>query len=94
MLRKIRGPPLQYGPYSLGRYGIAINFMSLLYLIYAIVWIPFPSTIPVTASTFNYAGPIVLLIIFGSLLDWSITGHKRFEVPVVRPILGEDDYEK
>ena len=86
MIRKIRGLPLKYGPYKLGRYGVFINFMSLCYLIYAIIWIPFPTSIPVTASTFNYAGPIMLLIIFGSLLDWTISGRKRFEVPVARPI--------
>ena len=51
---------------------------------------PFPVSIPVTASTFNYAGPIMLLIIFGSLLDWTISGRKRFEVPVAQPIPGED----
>jgi choline transport protein len=87
MIRKLRGQPLAYGPFNLGRWGIPINLLSLGYLIYAIIWIPFPITLPVTAQNMNYAGPIMLIIIIGALVDWSISGRKRFEVPVALPTL-------
>jgi len=86
-MRKVRGPTLAYGPFKLGRWGIPINLVALVYLIYAIIWIPFPTILPVTAQNMNYAGPIMLIIIIGALVDWSISGHKRFEIPVARSIL-------
>lgn len=86
MLRKIRGPPLDYGPFQLGRWGIPINIASLAYIFYTATWIPFPILLPVTAQNMNYSGPILLAIIVAALIDWSITGHKRFELPVAREI--------
>ena len=54
MLKKIRGQPPTPGPFSLGRWGILINLFSLTYLIFVIIWMPFPTTLPVTASNMNY----------------------------------------
>jgi hypothetical protein len=86
MLRKIRGPHLDYGPFKLGRWGIPINLASLAYIVYAATWMPFPTILPVTAQNMNYVGPIFLFIISAALIDWSISGHKRFDVPVARHV--------
>ena len=80
MLRKIRGQHINYGVFKLGRFGIAVNLVALIYLIFVVIWIPFPPMLPVTASNFNYAGPLFALVVFGALLDWKISGHKRFQV--------------
>lgn len=82
MLRKIRGQQIAYGTFKLGRYGIIINLVALVYLFYVIIWIPFPPLLPVTASNMNYAGPLVGVVIIAALLDWMISGHKRFNIPV------------
>jgi LPXTG-motif cell wall-anchored protein len=42
---------------------------------------PFPQLLPVTGSNMNYAGPLLGAVILGALLDWIISGHKRFQVP-------------
>lgn len=86
MLRKIRGPPVQFGPFQLGKWGIAVNVFSLIYLVFVITWMPFPTELPVTGSNMNYAGPILLAVIIGAIADWFITGHKRFDFPVARHI--------
>jgi len=80
MLRKIRGQHVNYGAFKLGRYGIAINLVALAYLIFIVIWIPFPTMLPVTGSNMNYAGPIFGVVIIAALLDWRISGHKRFQV--------------
>jgi choline transport protein len=82
MLRKSRSPPLAYGPFRLGRWGIPVNLASLAYLIFIIVWAPFPQVLPVTRETMNYAGPVLIVIILAALTDWQFSGHKRFQVPV------------
>ena len=85
MLKKIRGEHISYGPFKLGRYGIATNILALAYLLFVIVWMPFPTMLPVKGSNMNYAGPLMGAIIVGALLDWVISGHKRFKVPLLRP---------
>jgi len=87
MLRKLRGPPVEFGPFTLGKWGIPINVFSLLYLLFVIIWMPFPTELPVTGSNMNYAGPILLAVIIGGIADWFISGHKRFDFPVTQHIL-------
>lgn len=86
MLRKIRGQHIQYGNFKLGHYGIITNLVALGYLIYVVIWIPFPTILPVTGSNMNYSGPILGVVIIAALLDWIISGHKRFQVPVAQPV--------
>jgi choline transport protein len=86
MLRKIRGPPVAYGPFSLGKWGVPVNMFALVYLVYVIIWMPFPTILPVTGANMNYAGPILLAIIICGITDWFVSGHKRFEFPVPRYI--------
>jgi choline transport protein len=69
MLRKIRGQHIKYGAFKLGRYSIAMNLVALAYLGYVIIiWMPFPTMVPVTDSNMNYAGPILGAVIIGALL--------------------------
>jgi hypothetical protein len=86
MWRKINGPPVTFGPSKLGRWGIPVNLFSLVYLLFVIIWMPFPSILPVTGKNMNYAGPILLFIIFAAIADWMISGRKRFQFPVARHI--------
>ena len=83
-IRKIRGPPPPYGPFKLGRRGVATNVFALAYLIFVVLWMPWPSVLPVTGNTMNYAGPLVGLVILAALADWMLGGRKRFELPVAR----------
>ena len=82
LLRKIRGQHIPHGAFKLGRFGIATNVVALGYLFFVIIWIPFPTELPVTGNNMNYAGPLLGAIIIAALLDWIISGHKRFKIPV------------
>lgn len=83
MLKKIKGE-VTMGPWSMGRWGIPVNIFTLLYLIFVIIWMPFPVELPVTASNMNYAGPVFIAIVILALADWAINGRKRFQVPVAQ----------
>lgn len=83
-LRKLNGPKLAYGPFKLGRWGLPVNLFALVYLVFIIIWMPFPAVLPVAKDTMNYAGPAFGIIIIGALADWCISGRKRFQVPVAR----------
>jgi choline transport protein len=61
---------------------VAVNLLALAYLIFVVIWMPFPQILPVTGSNMNYAGPLLGAVILGALLDWLIGGRKRFKAPV------------
>jgi hypothetical protein len=52
-----------------------------MYIIFVVIWMPFPQVLPVTGTNMNYAGPLFGAVILGALLDWVINGYKRFKVP-------------
>jgi len=81
-MRRIYGNAPKPGPFTMGRKGVIINVLAVVYLIYVVIWMPFPQVLPVTASNMNYAGPVLGAVIIGALLDWAISGRKRFQVPI------------
>lgn len=84
LLRKLRGPPPPYGPFKMGAIGVPVNIAALCYLIYVVLWMPFPQILPVTKDNMNYAGPIFGAVVLGALGHWFIRGNKTFKMPVIR----------
>ncbi|OCK80086.1 amino acid transporter [Lepidopterella palustris CBS 459.81] len=80
-LKKLQGEHPAYGPFSLGKLGIFINMYAVCWCIFVIIWLPFPSLLPVTAQNFNYAGPIMIGVLAIALVDWFVSGYRRFQVP-------------
>jgi choline transport protein len=81
LLRKLEKRPPVYGPFRLGRWGIAINVYALVWGLFTIIWLPFPVSLPVTKDTMNYAAPVWFAGLLVALGDWFISGHKRFRIP-------------
>lgn len=79
-----RGAAIPWGPFKLGVWGPVVNLGAMCYLVFVLIWMPFPSLLPVDGVSMNYAGPIVGAIMVGALGDWCFSGRKRFQVPVAR----------
>lgn len=45
---------------------------------------PFPQILPVTGDNMNYAGIIFGAVVVGALIDWFISGRKRFDMPLLK----------
>jgi len=88
---KIRGGQPAWGPFKLGRWGYAINIYAICFLVFIIIWLPFPPYLPVTGDNMNYSGPIFAFILCAALIDWFFWGHKRFAVPTKRSVFVEED---
>ncbi|KAH7359819.1 amino acid/polyamine transporter I [Pyrenochaeta sp. MPI-SDFR-AT-0127] len=84
LLRKLRGPPPPYGPFKMGAIGVPVNIAALLYLVYVVLWMPFPQILPVTKDNMNYAGPIFGAVVLGALGHWFARASKTFKMPVIR----------
>jgi choline transport protein len=80
LVRKLRGEHEQTGPWNLGRFGIPINIFALCYGIFMIIWLPFPTELPVTRNTMNYAAPVWFGCMLLALLDYFTGGSKRFQL--------------
>lgn len=81
LLAKLRGDHITYGPFRLGKAGILINAFSVVYAVFVLIWLPFPPYMPVTSENMNYGGPMMGGILILAVLDWFISGRKRFHVP-------------
>jgi hypothetical protein len=86
LLKRIGRSTIEYGPFWLGRWGIPVNFLAIFFAVFEVIWTPWPPMPNVTKETMNYAGPAVIVIITGSLADWLLGGHKRFDLPVSRRV--------
>lgn len=87
---KLRGEEPAWGSFTLGKWGYAINIYAICFLVFIIIWLPFPPFLPVTGDNMNYAGPIFGFVLCAALLDWFVWGHKRFSVPTKRSVFDEE----
>jgi amino acid transporter len=81
-LSSARPAPIPWGPFKLGKAGPYINAGAICYIIFTLIWMPFPGELPVNRLNMNYAGPILGAVILLGTLDWCWKGRKRFRVPV------------
>ncbi|KAK8856695.1 amino acid permease [Apiospora arundinis] len=69
------GEGIELGPWNLGRWGRVVNVAALVYTVYVIVWLPFPQTTPVDASTMNYSGPMLAAVLVLAVSLWMFRRH-------------------
>lgn len=68
----------------MGVVGVPVNIFALCYIVFVVLWMPFPQILPVNKDNMNYAGPIFGAVVLGALGHWSISGRKTFKMPVIR----------
>lgn len=49
-----------------------VNVFALVYTAYIIVWLPLPTTMPITGVNFNYSSPILAAVILLALGLWIV----------------------
>ena len=76
-----KAEPLKLGGWNLGRWGPWINAFALTYTLWIMVFLPFPSTLPVTGSNMNYAGPIFGIVLLFAISFWVLLARKRWAGP-------------
>ncbi|KAF7529219.1 hypothetical protein G7054_g9918 [Neopestalotiopsis clavispora] len=60
---------INHGPFWMGKFGHACNYVLLMWLCFTFVMYSFPSTYPVTADTMNYVS-IVYVVVFLVSISW------------------------
>ena len=70
------------GPFTLGRWGLPLNVFALVYGVFICIFLPFPSTMPVTAVNMNYASPVFGFVLLFALAYWFIRGKYVYTGPI------------
>jgi amino acid transporter len=73
-------PPRRW---DMGRWGLAVNIIGLLYCCFALFWSLWPSDLPVTLDNFNWSVVIFGGVFIISLVMYLIKGRKEYSGPVV-----------
>ena len=69
------------GPYTLGKYGVFLNFIGLIFLLFASITFNFPTVNPVDQNNMNYTSAAIGVIGLISIITWITTGRKNFTGP-------------
>lgn len=69
--------------WSLGRWGVPINIVGVLYSTHAFFWCFWPNATPTTAVDFNWSVLMFGAIIVICLVDWVLRARKVYTGPVV-----------
>ena len=82
VIRRFNKKEIPFGPWSLEKWGLWVNFAAICYLVIIITFMVFPPYQPVTADNLNYAGPIFGLSLVVSFVFWFVYGRKLYHGPV------------
>lgn len=72
---------LVFGPWNLGQWGLIINIYGACYASSLVPFMALPTTLPLTAMTMNYAGPVFGGVLMFAVADWFWLGGRRFTGP-------------
>jgi choline transport protein len=81
--RRLAGPPLPRRRWSLGKFGLAINISSLLFLTPLIFFITWPTVTPVTATTMNWSSIMLVGVFIIAAVYYVLKGRKEYNGPVI-----------
>lgn len=66
------------GPFSLGKWGIPLNIISIVWACFFGVVLCIPSVSPVAPDTMNWASLMIGGVMIFSILFWFISGRRKF----------------
>lgn len=70
------------GPFNLGRYGILVGWVAVLWVITISVLFSLPVAYPITTETLNYTPVAVGGLLFLAVASWIISARHWFKGPI------------
>jgi choline transport protein len=70
-----------FGRWNLSKWELLINIYGVCYATLLIPFMALPTSLPLTATTKNYAGLIFLSVLLFASVDYYVRGRKKFVVP-------------
>lgn len=83
LYRRVSHPELiPKARWSLGRWGVAVNSIGLVYVTFIFFWSFWPNNIPVTVSNFNWSVVLFVGVLAISLIAYAVQGRHIYKGPV------------
>jgi choline transport protein len=83
LYRRIAHPELlPKARWSLGRFGVVVNGVGLVYSIFVFFWCFWPGATPVTPKSFNWAILMFTALVIASTTTYLLQGRKVYAGPV------------
>ncbi|TKA78126.1 hypothetical protein B0A55_02729 [Friedmanniomyces simplex] len=83
VLKRLRGEPIPYGPFSLRKWRNPINAVAILYTFFTSFFLFWPAMMGPTATTMNCG------VVFFSVFWWFVEGRKSFVGPNIEGKLNQ-----
>lgn len=83
LLKRLRGQSLPEARWSLGRFGLPINLISLLFVVFSAIISFFPLFAEVTVQTMNWSVVMFSGVLLIAAADYLFRGRKKYAGPVV-----------
>ena len=83
IVKRFSGERINFGPWNLGRYGLAINIFAAIYTLVTVIFSFFPPSLPVDAVAMNYSCVVYGGVVILGLFYYAIRGHKKFVGPSI-----------
>jgi len=80
-LKRLRGESLPRRPWSLGRWGLAVNMVALCWLVPVFIFTLFPGTVPVRPSSMNYRVLLFGAMVLFSIVYYLLIGRREYISP-------------
>lgn len=77
------------GPWSLGRWGPAINVVAILWSVLIMFWSFWPTSVPVTPKTMNWSCVLWSAVVVFAVVFWWLHGRKVYKGPVIETDVAE-----
>lgn len=81
---RMRSEPLPPSRWSLGRFGMGVNVVALVYSTWAFFWSFWPNSYQVTAINMNFAVVLFFGLLAISVILYVVHARKVYEGPVVK----------
>ncbi|KAI5303258.1 Multifunctional pyrimidine synthesis protein CAD [Ascosphaera pollenicola] len=82
---------VKHAPFSLGRFGFLINSITVVWVVFATILFCMPVSLPVDASSMNYASVVFAGFASISLIFYIVSARNSFKGP---PVSGLDEEDK
>ncbi len=81
--RRLKGAPLELGPWNLGRLGLPTNILALVWIIITWTFSFFPIAVPVTSETMNWSS-VLWAFVMGFGISWYFVYQRhKFTGPTI-----------
>ena len=81
IIKRLCHDKIEFGPWTLGRWGLPINLFAAGYTLLAVIFTFFPPSVPVTKESMNYSCVVYGGVIIAGLVYYVSRARKRYVGP-------------